>query len=241
MDIGILGYGRFGSLIDMILKERLGIDAKIYSPDQQIDNKRFFDMDKVLKSEIIIICVPISSFEEVIKLISNKVNPNSMIVDVCSVKVHPVKVMKKYLPDKIDILATHPMFGPDSTKNGTTFDGLKFIYYPVRIKNIDRANLLLTLLEKLGLEIIELTPEDHDKQAAYTHAYAFLVGKIGMMMEIRKNNISTKGFENLIYNQTAVENDTGQLFHDMMTYNPYSNEMRANFRKTLNEIEGSLN
>jgi len=249
MVIGIIGFGRFGELLYNMLEKfaesskvlNLQFEVRVYSSKYAIDNKKFFSLEDIAsQSDVIIPCVPISNFKETIQQIAPKIKPGSLVIDVCSVKVHPVEVMKEFLDKDIDILATHPMFGPDSTKNGTFFEGLKFIYYPVRIKDLDRVNLLLNLLDKLGLEIIEMTPDEHDKQAAYTHAFAFLIGKIGILMDVKQNQISTKGFEGILYNQMAVENDTSQLFDDMMTYNPYTKQMRADFKAALEKIEADL-
>lgn len=240
--IGIIGYGRFGSLIYDIFSKRFPkLKLKVSSRKAKIDNKKYFSLKDVSQCEIILPCVPISAFEEVIQKIVPYLSPGSLVIDICSVKVHPVKIMEKYLSESIDILATHPMFGPDSTEGGKKLKGLKLIYKPIRIKNKDRARRILYMLKTQGLVLLEMSPEEHDKQAAYTHAFAFLIGKIGIKLNVRKNQISTKGFEvGVLYNQEAVENDTPQLFHDMQTYNPYTKEMRANVKDTLSEIESSL-
>jgi prephenate dehydrogenase len=109
------------------------------------------------------------------------------------------------------------------------------------VKNTERVTAILDWLKELSLEVIEMTPEEHDKQAAYTHAFAFLIGKIGMKMDVRKNQISTKGFEaGVLYNQEAVESDTPELFNDMHNYNKYGGEMRENVGKALSKIEEEL-
>ena len=51
---------------------------------------------------------------KLMKDLSGKVAGNKTIVDVCSVKVYPKDMMLKYLPADSDIIATHPLFGPDS-------------------------------------------------------------------------------------------------------------------------------
>ena len=45
---------------------------------------------------------------------------NAVIVDVCSVKEYPVQWMRELLPANVSILATHPMFGPDSAADSFT-------------------------------------------------------------------------------------------------------------------------
>lgn len=57
-----------------------------------------------------------------------------LIVDVLSVKEHARKVMLRHLPPECDILCTHPMFGPDSGKDG--WYGLNFVYEKTRIDQV---------------------------------------------------------------------------------------------------------
>jgi prephenate dehydrogenase len=54
-----------------------------------------------------------------------------LVVDVLSVKEHARKIMLEQLPEECDILCTHPMFGPDSGKNGWT--NLNFVYEKTRV------------------------------------------------------------------------------------------------------------
>jgi prephenate dehydrogenase len=241
MKIGIIGNGRFGYLVATTLKSRTNEIVKIYSRGQEQDNINFFSLNEVCSCDIIIPCVPISEFEKVVKTIASLLKPGSLIIDVCSVKVHPEKVLLENISDGIDILSTHPMFGPDSTQNGTTFKNLKFIFWKTRIQNEERFNKIFNFLKSLGLEMLEIAPDEHDRQAAYTHAFAFLIGKVGIKIDVRRNDISTKGFEGILYNQLAVENDTSQLFNDMMTFNPYTKQMRQKVSQSLIEIEHDLN
>jgi arogenate dehydrogenase (NADP+), plant len=57
-----------------------------------------------------------------------------LIVDVLSVKEHARNIMLEYLPVECDILCTHPMFGPDSGKNG--WFNLNFVYEKTRIHKV---------------------------------------------------------------------------------------------------------
>jgi arogenate dehydrogenase (NADP+), plant len=57
-----------------------------------------------------------------------------LIVDVLSVKEHPRNIMLDHLPVECDILCTHPMFGPDSGKDG--WYNLNFVYEKTRIDKV---------------------------------------------------------------------------------------------------------
>ena len=49
--------------------------------------------------------------------------------------------MLKLLPENCDIICTHPMFGPESGKNG--WQGLTFLYERVRVTDLLRADKFL--------------------------------------------------------------------------------------------------
>ena len=125
--IGIIGFGRFGK----ILAEILSTENEIFIHDPKgikCEHQRL-SLAEITKCEIIFIAVPIREFENVIKSLHKLNLQNTTIIDVCSVKAHPVKVMEKYLPKNVGIIATHPMFGPDSY---SPFRELKMVMYPVR-------------------------------------------------------------------------------------------------------------
>jgi len=197
----------------------------------------FTSLDEVCNCDVIIPCVPISGFEEVIKTIGGKIKPGALLVDVCSVKVYPVEVMKKYIPENVEILATHPAFGPDSAKRG--LKGLKIILHNVRISP-EKFIGVKQACRDIGLEVIEMTPEEHDRFIAFSLAYTHLVGRIGQRMNVKTTPVDTKGFGQLLKVQGYVVNDTLELFRDMQNYNPYAKEMRKQFYKALTEIEVEL-
>jgi arogenate dehydrogenase (NADP+), plant len=112
--------------------------------------------------DVIVIAVSILSFDETIqllapylqkdierqraKLLPSRNNASALlassssplhgplIVDVLSVKEHARKIMLEHLPAECDILCTHPMFGPDSGKDG--WYNLNFVYEKTRIDKV---------------------------------------------------------------------------------------------------------
>jgi prephenate dehydrogenase len=198
--------------------------------------------EAIVGADMLIPTMPISQFAESMdQLVSlADLNPDLIVLDVCSVKLHPAEVMRTKLPKTWGIVATHPMWGPDSTEAGTKLADLKFIYKILRHNGSVLIDVFINFWSDLGQEVIEMTPDEHDRQAAYTHAFAFLIGKIGINMSVRQNQISTKGFNGILYNQTAVENDSGDLFTDMFTYNDYAREMLTRFKQALGNIEEQL-
>ena len=118
------------------------------------------DLAIIAAQDLIIPAVPISEFESVIKQLSPLLKPGSIVADVCSVKEHPAEIMQKYLPAHTSILATHPMFGPDSASD--SFFGRKLVLCPIRLEETRYQNIKRYLQEQ-GLTLIETTPAHHDE------------------------------------------------------------------------------
>jgi prephenate dehydrogenase len=69
------------------------------------------NIDAVRKADRVLICVPIENFEEVVKEIQSQVRPDQVVMDICSIKEIPVKIMREHIKAGIT-LGTHPVFGP---------------------------------------------------------------------------------------------------------------------------------
>ena len=100
------------------------------------------DIDAFLESklDVIVLATSIVSFEDTVRKFAGPLKnfierTNSsrgpLIEDVLSVKEHPRQILLDLLPIQCDIMCTHPMFGPDSGKNG--WHGLNFVYERNRI------------------------------------------------------------------------------------------------------------
>ena len=153
---GIIGYGRFGKVLaDLLINN---YEVKVYDPQNQA-GKLAAELDVVLESVLVFVAVPISTFEAVIQEIAEYKLYNTTIVDVCSVKVYPVEIMEKTLPEHVGIIACHPHFGPDSY---SPFKELKTTLYPVR-DTYNRYNELKEFFENQSIRTIQLSPDEHDK------------------------------------------------------------------------------
>jgi len=241
MQIGIIGFGRFGRLVAQLIRANFGdvrilVFARKKEPGVS-EGFEFATLEEVCGSDVVIPCVSISSFEEVISSICGKIKPGALLIDVCSVKVYPVQVMMKYIPDSIEILATHPVFGPDSASPG--LKELKVIMHGVRISSA-KFDRIKRRCRDIGLVVIEMTPEEHDRLMAYSLAYTHLIGRIGERIGVKSTDIDPSGFAQLLKVQGYVVNDTLTLFRDMHNYNPYAREMRQQVQLALTEIEETL-
>ena len=236
--IAIIGFGRFGRLLVSILLEFSQARILIISRKKQNlfhKNISLGSIEDIKTADIIIPCVPISAFESAIKKIAPLIKKDAVVIDVCSVKVLPVRWMKKHLLKSTQIIASHPMFGPDSYKIKKNQNDLRFVIHNVNAKKENYCQVR-GFFQNMGWKIIELSPENHDKFMAFSLAYSYLVGKVGQRMDIKKTPIDTYDFQLLLDHMSIIKKDSEQLFIDMESQNPYAIEMQKKFKEIISNL-----
>ena len=238
--IGIIGFGRFGKLTARYLAEEFDV-AVYHRTDKSAEinrtGARAASLEAVCRQDIVVPCVPICVLQEVLQDITPLLRPDALIVDVCSVKEYPVRLMTDILPDTVSILATHPMFGPDSASD--SLEGRKICLCKVRIANKNYQNIK-SYLESKGLVVIEATAQEHDEQIATSLSLTHFIGRTLSEYGAKQLDIDTEGYKRLLHILEVVERDTWQLFLDMHHYNPYAKEKRLAFMDVMREINARL-
>ena len=121
----------------------------------------------------ILICVSISAFEEVIKKISSSVREDQVVMDICSIKDYPVKIMHQHIQAGL-VLGTHPVFGPGSK-------GIKhktFILTPTNAKEREFAENYKRWLEKEEAHVFIMSPKKHDELMSVVLGFPHFLGLI---------------------------------------------------------------
>ena len=145
--------------------------------------------------------------------------------------------MHELLPDTVEILATHPMFGPDSA--GKSLRRQKMVLCPERI-DPKRYLKIKAWLEGKGLILIETSADQHDRQIAVSLALTHFIGRTLSEFGAFQLDIDTEGYKRLLHILEVVSNDTWQLFEDMNHFNPYAGSKRMEFIQAMGKINTAL-
>jgi len=226
--LGLIGFGQFGQLAARILGERYAVTASDVSPEAEATAKRlgvrFGPLPEAAACDVVVIAVPVARMREIFAAIAPHLKPGALVADVGSVKMLPVKWMTELLPAHVDLVATHPLFGPQSAKAG--LEGLRLVVCPVRG---ERHARVVELGRELGLTVTVTTPEEHDREMAYVQALTHLIGRSLVNIGIPDEQLKTQSYQHLLELCSLIGADTFELFTAIQTQNPFAEEVVSAF------------
>ena len=238
MKIGIIGFGQLGKFAAKHLKEKFEVfvaDKFDKTKEAEEIGVEFVSLEEAASKEIIIIAVPIGVFEKTLIKIKDFFKPGALLLDVCSVKVKPAEAMKRLVRKDVEIIATHPLFGPQSGADG--IEGLKIVLCPVRTTRLEEVK---KFLEDIGLKVIVATPEKHDKEMAKRAVLSHFIGRVLVEMKIEEGEITEPSFGKLIELRDMLKHDSWELVRDIQLNNPFGEEVREKFVKEVLRLKERL-
>jgi prephenate dehydrogenase len=162
--------------------------------------------------------------EKVLIQLGQRVRPGATIIDVASVKMLPSQWLSTHIPETTHIVATHPLFGPQSVARG--LEGRQLVICPIRG---DRHLKVAALGEELGLRVRITTAEEHDREMAYVQALTHLIGRSLAQMQIPDEMLKTQTYQHLLDLTGLIGNDSFELFTAIQTMNPYAPDVVEDF------------
>lgn len=243
--LGLVGLGQFGQLAARILKDHFEVVASDAAPDAAARAKAlgvaFGPLEAAAGCDVVVVAVPVAAMRGVFAAIAPHLKPGALVVDVGSVKVLPAQWMRELLPAHVDIVATHPLFGPQSVARDG-LPGLRFVVCPVRSESGrgDRSETVAAFGRSLGLAVTVTTPEEHDQEMAYVQALTHLIGRSLVNLGIPNEDLATPSYQHLLELCGLIGADTFELFTAIQTQNPYAPKVVEAFvgeaRKLLDEV-----
>lgn len=237
MSIGVIGFGRLGGL----LVRHFGKEHRVLVYDRRPRAREIRDAGGIPASfgdacmqEVLVPCVPIGALEGVLRGARPWLGENTLVADVCSVKEYPVRVMKRVLGRGVELLGTHPNFGPDSA--AASLKGRQIALCKVRLRP-SRYDSVKRMLERKGLEILEMSPREHDRRMAESLLLTHFIGRSLLDFGSKTTGMDTEGYKRLLAILQTVQNDSWELFADMNRYNAFAAPMRRRLLASMARID----
>ncbi len=180
------GTGEMGQWFTRFFKEK-GYDVTVWGKGGKMEIARKMevafasDLEAAIpESDIVIVSVPINATEETIAEIAPKMKAGSLLMDFTSIKVKPLEAMRKFAPSDVEILGTHPMFGPTIP----TIRGQTVILVPVKGRSEKWFPTIRELFEESGAHVEITTAAEHDMLVSVVQGLThFAYISIGMTID----------------------------------------------------------
>jgi prephenate dehydrogenase len=184
---------------------------------------------------VVVVSVPIGATLEVIRKVGPFMKENSLLMDLTSLKVEPMRAMLE--SSVSEVIGLHPLFGPSQP----SLAGQNIALCPGRGENW--LPWVRNLLEKNGGRIVETTPERHDEIMATvqginhldTIIMGFFLQEVGLdpaILERFSTPILRTKMEIIqkVFSHPA-------LYAEIIALNPYLRRMTELYQKTFADIK----
>jgi prephenate dehydrogenase len=226
--LGIIGNGNFTKFIVPHLERYLQV--QVFGREKKSEK----DLQAL---DYLIFSVPLASLEEVCREVQNKLSNKTILVDVTSVKEIPLQTLQKYFSE-FQILGTHPIFGPQSGKNG--IENLPIVLCNVNLQENIYNDIKNFLCQELKLKVIEKTAAEHDEEMAYVQGLSHFIGRALAAMEIQEYETATQSYKQLVNLEHLVGSDSWELYKTIQKGNNRTEEIRKKFLESLQKLENDL-
>lgn len=88
--------------------------------------------------------------------------------------------------------------------------------------------------------MVEMTCEEHDRQAASTQFITHTVGRVLGTMQLRSTEINTKGFEALLNLVNNTNNDSFELYYGLFLYNQNATDELERLEQAFDTVKKQL-
>jgi len=180
MKTAIIGAGKMGRWFTrFFLEEGDSVIVSSRSKEKLLKIRDEFgvkiadNINAVENADRVLICVPIENFEAVVKEIHSHIRPDHVVMDICSIKEKPVKIMHEYIKTGTT-LGTHPVFGP-GVKG---IEKQNFVLTPVGNKEKMFAREFKSWLEQRQANVFIMSPKKHDELMSVVLGFPHFLGLV---------------------------------------------------------------
>ena len=260
-NILLIGCGLLGtSLLKKINKKKIAKKVFIYEKSKkhvsQIKKLRLGGIliknlaEGIKESDLIILCTPMSSYQNLILKMNNFLTSNHIITDVGSSKKESFKIIKKYLRKNISWTSSHPIAGSEVSGpifgKENLFENKWCVLIREKNTNIKHLLILKKFWKKLGSKTVVMNIERHDKVFSITshlpHLIAYNLVKTAQEFEKKEKHelikYSAGGLRD--FSRIAASNEI--MWRDIFFNNRKNISVAIDlFIRSLNEFKKDIN
>jgi prephenate dehydrogenase len=244
----VIGLGLIGGSLALELKKRANYKIKGIDVDPAnvqkalelgiIDEETTYE--GLQNAEVVIIAVPVNKIGEVALRVLDRVESETLVMDVGSVKGNICREVASH-PRRSQFVAAHPMAGTEFSGPEAAiydlFDGKVMVLCDVQQSDWRLLDRALSISKLLNMRVKMMSSEEHDRHIAYvshlSHVISYVLGQTVLEKERDEAQIfdmASSGFASTV----RLAKSTGTM------WSPIFLENRDNVLQTLNEYMENL-
>jgi len=166
------GTGGTGSWFARYFKSH-GFRVTVWGPSGKVDVAERLGVGfaadllaEVADSDVVVLSVPIKETARVVEEVAPRMKAGSLLMDFTSLKAGPMEAMTRWAPAGVEVLGTHPMFGPTIP----TIRGQTVILVPAEGRCAEWLSPMEEIFREDGARVEVLEAEEHDRIMAVVQA-----------------------------------------------------------------------
>ncbi|MCG8529026.1 MAG: prephenate dehydrogenase/arogenate dehydrogenase family protein, partial [Opitutales bacterium] len=237
-NVCILGLGLVGGSLALALESaeieviRTGWSRSESTRDFACENAvvdKVYDTpeEAVREAGVVVLAGPISCFAGQFKQIADFLPKGCIVTDVGSTKRQVAKWAKKYLPDHVDFVGSHPMAGSEQQgiefARGDLFNGGFCFVTPTEESKASSVTVMKQIWQALNMKVIEMTSQEHDQTVAMiSHLPHIIAASLVNISDLKQIVYCGKGF----LDTTRIASGPENVWRDILMTNS-SNTARS--------------
>ncbi|ABU82074.1 bifunctional chorismate mutase/prephenate dehydrogenase [Ignicoccus hospitalis] len=243
--VGIYGYGGMGEQLVKVFSRaghRVVVTGRNLEKAEGLA-KRFkveWGEPKEVAKEVewLILAVPPKAVPGLVKELAPLMRSGALLSDISSVKKTLVEEVLKVLPEYIEYISLHPLFGPEVEPLGETV-------VVVPVKSYDYwVRLVQNIFVSMGFEVITSTPEEHDRAMAVTqvlHHFALVsldeaAKKLSKEYGVDYMRYATRSFKKTLETIQRLK-ELSEVIDEIQEMNEYAAHAREEFLKVASQMD----
>lgn len=208
--IAIVGVGLIGGSIAAAVRKR-GRSERIISVGRNSDRlKQAREADLIdtwttdvaeaaSEADLMIFSTPVNMIAAGIKSAASHCSSGTLITDAGSVKGSICRDLSGQLPQGVTFIGSHPLAGSEKSgfehADADLFEGRVCVVTPDDSTPRDQLQRLTNFWQSLGLTVVEMTPQDHDRAlAATSHLPHVVATALALGLSDSNRKFSASGF-----------------------------------------------
>ena len=206
----IVGVGLLGGSVARAAKQRglvrrvigVGRDAVRLEQAREsglIDDFRTDLVQAAAQSDLLIFATPVNLIASGVREAAAACRPKTLITDVGSTKSHLCRELATGLPNGVTFVGSHPLAG--SEKQGweharaDLFAGRVCVVTPIESSNRDTVEKLTAFWQAIGMSVLEMSPESHDRALAQSsHVPHVVASALAQTLADENRSLAATGF-----------------------------------------------